>query len=77
MIMIGLFLLLGALILFILLLLLLEMIAWFYRGKSPRRVSTRIDSSPNLNLSFHELVAILVTIGLPLFIEENQNPFLI
>ncbi|MBN2229089.1 MAG: hypothetical protein JW779_05805 [Candidatus Thorarchaeota archaeon] len=74
--MIGLSLLLGAMTLFIALLI-LEIIIRFQRGSSLQRNYTRIATSPNLNLVLYELVAILVTIGLPLYIEESQHPFLI
>jgi hypothetical protein len=75
MIMIGLSLLLGAMTLFIVLVA-LEIIAWFQRERYPHRVFIRIVTSPNLNLALYELVAILVTVGLPLFIEESQDSFL-
>ncbi len=75
-IMIGLSLLLGALTLFIVLLF-MEIIVWFQREKSLYEAFTRIATSPNLNLALYEIVAILVTVGFPLFTEESQHPFLI
>jgi hypothetical protein len=74
--MIGLYLLLGALTLFVVLLL-LEVTVWFQRERSLHQAFAQIATSPNLNLALYELVAILITVGLPLFIEESQHPFLI
>lgn len=76
MIMIGLSLLFGALTLFIVLVF-LEIYVGFHGESSPHHRITRIVTSPDINLALYELVAFLFTIGLPLFIEESQHPFLI
>lgn len=76
MIMIGLSMLLGALVL-VIILVLVEITVFLWREKPPPKILTRITTSHNLNLTLYELVAVLIIIGLPLFIEESQHPFLI
>lgn len=76
MIMIGLYLLLGASTLFIVLVI-LELLVWFLKDRALNKAVRLIAASPNLNLVLYEIVAVLITVGLPLFIEESQHPFLI
>ena len=74
-IMVGLSMLLGAIVL-VTILVLVEITVFLWREKPPPEMLTRITTSPNLNLVLYELVAVLIIIGLPLFIEESQNLFL-